>query len=108
MPKNVIEIIQGDTLQKNVLISGVSETQISKVYFSCKKIEIEKELTYDSEIERYVLRIESDETKELEPITTDYDLTIKFTDDDVSTVLYRGILKVLPKVNEVGDLTNGE
>lgn len=99
-----IELVQGDTLNKNVIVRGVSESDIDSIYFTCHELDIEKQLVYDSNIEKWVLKIEAAETKTYKTITTDYDLTIKFTDDDISTVLYRGIFKVLPKVNEVGGL----
>ena len=97
-----IQIIQGDTYQKNVLIENVDLSLIEGVYFSCSKLDITQKLEYDNNIERYVFILTADETKDLTPIYTDYDITIKFTDDKIKTVSYRGGFCVLPKTNEIG------
>lgn len=102
--KYTIEIIQGDTIEKNVVISGVDSADIEKVYFSSEKLQIEKELTYDSENEKWVFKLDPSETKDLPITTTDFDITIKFTNDDVMTCVYRGVIQVLPKINKVGGL----
>ena len=102
--KYTIEIIQGDTIEKNVVISGVDNSDIEKVYFTSEKLNIEKELPFDDVSEKWLLRLESSETKDYEETTTDFDITVKFVDSDILTGIYRGLLKVLPKTNKVGDL----
>ena len=99
-----IQIIQGDSYQKNVLISKVDLALIEGVYFSCSKLNIEKKLDYDRDIERYVFALTSNETKDLPPIYTDYDITVKFNDDKIKTVSYRGSFSVLLKTNKVGGI----
>lgn len=102
--KYTIEIIQGDTIEKNIVISGVNNNDIDKVYLSSSKLQIDKELTYDSENQKWLFKLESNETKNLTITTTDFDITIKFTNDDILTCIYRGLIQVLPKINKVGDL----
>lgn len=94
-------IVQGDTYEQNVYIDGVAPTSINGVFFSCKKLELSKQLTYVDDIKGYVLLLSSQETKDLKPITTDYDITIKLIDDSIKTGLYRGKLIVLEKTNTV-------
>lgn len=101
-----INIIQGDNYQKNVLVEDVDLSYIEGVYFSCSRLNICKKLPYDSDIARYVFSLTADETKAFPPIISDYDITIKFTDEKVSTVSYRGRINVLPKINEVGCMSS--
>lgn len=99
-----IEIIQGDTYQKNVLIENVDLSLIEGVYFSCKELNICQKLEYDNDINRFVFLLTANQTKDLNPIYTDYDITIKFNDSKIKTVSYRGSCSILPKINKVGCL----
>ena len=101
-----ITIIRGDTCQKNVSITGVETSLIDSVYFSCNDLEIDKALTYDNTIGKWIFRLEPNETSLLKKITSDFDITVKFTDDSISTLIYRGTIRVLPKNNKVGELSN--
>lgn len=101
-----IDIIKGDTIEKNIIISGINNEDIEKVYLSSKEINIDKELTYDSNTEKWVFRLESNETKDLKEINTDFDITMKLVSSDVLTLVYRGVIQVYPKINKVGDLDN--
>lgn len=96
-----IVIIQGDTYQKNLIIEGVMLDAIEAVYFSCGKLNLSQEMPYDENINRFVLLLDSDVTKNLKPIVTDYDITVKFFDDKVRTGLHRGKLIVSEKNNPV-------
>jgi len=95
-----IVVIQGDTYQKNVSIEGVFLESIESVYFSCGKLNLEKELYYDESINKFVLLLTSEETKNLKPIVTDFDITVKII-GKVITGLYRGKFIVAEKNNRV-------
>lgn len=97
----MIRIVQGDTYQKNLTIIGVGQSLIEDVFLSCSKLNLCKKLTYNSKYDKYMFRLEPHETSALKPITTDFDITIKFTNSDARTVVYRGNLVVLPKTNIV-------
>ncbi len=97
----IIKIVQGDTYQKNVTIMGIEQSLIEDVFLSCSKLNLCKKLTYNTEYDKYMFRLEPHETSALKTITTDFDITIKFTNSDTRTVVYRGNLVVLPKINAV-------
>lgn len=101
-----IKIIKGDYYQKNVLVENVPLPLIEGVYFSCYKLNICQKLEYDNDIQRFKFVLQPSETKELNDIRTDYDITIKFNDEKIKTASYRGSIVVLPKTNEVGCLNN--
>ena len=96
-----IVIIQGDTYQKNVLIEGVLLDAIEAVYFSCGKLNLSKQLPFDSSLQRFTLILSHEETQALKPIVTDYDITVKLFGDTIRTGLHRGKLIVLDKNNPV-------
>lgn len=96
---NEIKIIQGDTCNVTVRFSNVDISLIKKVYFSCKELEITKELMLVDD--RYVLELSCNETCDLKKTICCYDLTVYFQDESVKTVEYRGRLTVLEKYNKV-------
>ena len=100
--KAKIEIIQGDSYQKNVVIENVQHEFIDSVYISCKGLNICQQLTYSSQRDKYTFFLTRQETTDLPNGTYDYDLTIKFMDDIVKTIPYRESLVILPKLNKVG------
>lgn len=101
-----IIIIQGDTCQRNISVSGIQAGNIQAVYVSCGTLNICKNLPYDSETGKYNFILTPEETALLTPITTNYDITIEFTDQNVKTASYRGPLIVLPKNNKVRCVEN--
>lgn len=97
-----IVIIQGDTYQANVTVEGVEDLSvIENVYFSCSKLNLTKELSFDQDTTTYVLLLSSEETSALKAMTTDFDITVKFFDSKVKTGLYRGKIIVCDKNNPV-------
>lgn len=97
-----IVIIQGDTYQANVTIEGVEDLSVVEhVYFTCSKLDLTRELLFDSETETYVLLLSSEETSALKPITTNFDITVKLVGEKLKTGLYRGALIVCEKNNPV-------
>ena len=93
-----IKVIQGDSYQLNVSVTNASGT-INHIVVSSKKLNIKKILTFDSESNKYIFNLTAEETAEFPVITTDYDLTIFFTDENVQTIAYRAEIVVLPKTN---------
>lgn len=93
-----IKVIQGDSYQLNVSVTNASGT-IDHIVVSSKKLNIKKTLTFDSESNKYIFNLTAEETAEFPVITTDYDLTIFFTDENVQTIAYRAEIVVLPKTN---------
>lgn len=98
-----IKIIQGDTCQCNFKINLADESIIKEVYLSCSKLELVKKLEYDDG--KYIFRLEANETQSLKTTKADYDITIKFLNDEILTGIYRGNIIILPKTNKVGDLS---
>lgn len=93
-------IIQGDNFNSNVLIDGLSDTRIiQKIVFSSKKFNLKEELIEEDD-GTYTLIIPSEKTKNLEVGVGDYDLTVIFFDNSIQTVVYRGKLCILEKVNK--------
>jgi len=93
-----IKVIQGDSYQLNVKVENITSA-IDHVVVSCSKLEIKKELTFDSENNKYIFNLTPEETTNLKTGTFDYDLTIFFADENVQTIAYRSDLVVLPKTN---------
>lgn len=103
-----IMIIQGDTSQINITVEGVPHEAIEKVYFSCSKLDIVKELTYDTDINKYVLLFSSEETSSMNKIITNFDITVKLFDQKIKTGLYQGKITVSEKNNPIGVSMNDE
>lgn len=96
-----IIIIQGDSFQMTVTVEGLSAEVIDSVLFSCEKLNLCKELTI-TEDGAYLLSFESSETKSWETITATYDLTVRFSDSKIKTVIHNSSFKVIEKTNKVG------
>ena len=96
-----IEIIQGDSIQRNIYIDGITPEMIKNVYFSCNKLNITKELEYDTANNCYLLYLSSTETSILRPINTNYDITILYGSNIVTTGVYKGRLIVHEKNNKI-------
>ena len=105
--KAEIRIIQGDSYAKNIIIENVDNSLIVAVYFSSARLNVSKQLDYDSENGKHKLFLTRQETANFEKGVYDYDITIKFERDVVRTIPYRTALTILPKVNKVGVLSNG-
>lgn len=97
----MITIIQGDTLQRYVIVEGAPNEIIENLYFTSEKLGISKELEYDEQSFKYELLIPASETVKFKPMITDFDITVKFFDEKVKTCLYKGKIKVLEKNNKI-------
>lgn len=96
-----ITLIQGDSYTREIEFEGLSLDLIEEVYFTCSKLSICKKLEKDLENNLFRLTINSDETNDLEIGAFDFDLTVKFIDDQTKTIQYRSVILVLEKVNKV-------
>lgn len=96
---NDIFIIQGDTYEANLNIVGIeSISVIEKCVFSCQYFGICKNL--EKSENAFKLHLSPSETEVLKIGKSDYDITLFFTDDNVATVIYGGVIQVLPKKNK--------
>lgn len=96
-----IQIIQGDSYTLEVDFEGIIIDLIDSIYFTCNELSICKQLEKDIENNLFRLSIDKNETKEYSNGVYNYDLTIKFVDNNVKTVQYRSILVILEKNNKV-------
>ena len=97
-----IKIIQGDTYTKQIKFTNVDYSLIEYVYFSCKILNITKKLDKldDGVFQLYFL---SAETKLFPVISGNYDLTVKFVDTKINTIVYNETITILAKSNEVDE-----
>lgn len=94
-------IIKGDTYEKRITLTNIDNNTIEGVYVSSEGLSISQKTTYDNVNSCYVFRLDTTDTNVLETMSTTYDITLKLTNDEVYTLLHKGLVKVLPKVNEV-------
>ena len=95
-----IKIIQGDTYEAKMRCIGIDDLSIiEKIFFSCKDLEVCKEIKYDEEVGSYVLKFTPEETAKMRACVSDFDITVKFVDSNKHTPIYRKKIIVLRKVN---------
>jgi len=99
-------IVQGDSYKAKVKIknadgTAVDRQYISHIYFTSKSLNLQKEITYDTEMQDYILSITPTETASFKPEEHSFDLTIYFTEQSIKTATYEGQILVLEKHNEV-------
>lgn len=97
---NRIELIQGDTYETTLEIEGLEDfSLLEKVTFSSADLDLCKELTFNQADSTYTLLLLPNETDKFKSGIFDYDITIKFTNDNVLTVIYQGEIMVKEKKN---------
>lgn len=101
MKELAIKVVQGDTFNANIKVNNISHENIRAVYFSCQKLGINKELQYNSELDRYILKLTSEETEQHPNFYGEYDITIYFNGDNVKTAVYNASIEILDKFNKV-------
>ena len=94
-----LKLIQGDSFQVNVTLDNVDNLIIDSIIFSCSALGLCKKLEHD--LNKWVFKLTSSETKNFPKFIGDYDLTIKFIDGNTTTVIYRNSIEVLPKTNDI-------
>ena len=98
-----ISIIQGDSYQKNIVITNVDTELIESVVFSCKTLNLTRELTKSLIGNKYELYFTATETLAFSVFNSNYDLTVKFKDSKIKTIVYNSFIEVLPKNNTLSD-----
>lgn len=95
-----IKIIQGDTYEAKLKCTGIEDFSIiDKIFFSCADLSVCKEIKYDEEAGSYVLKFTPEETAKMPACITDFDITVRYTDSNRFTPIYRKRIVVQRKVN---------
>lgn len=99
-----ISVVQGDTLRKYFALldaqgDPLDELAVSAMWFTCAGLIICRKLDYDPAEGGWLLTLTSTETSMLPPVAASYDLTVEFSSGIVSTMVYKGNIKVLKKEN---------
>lgn len=94
-----ITIIQGDSYVKNVTLGGVSIDIVKDIWFSSKALNINKKLSLNNGV--FELKFTPEETSSLQVGNFDYDLTLRFVDENVDTISYQSLIRILEKNNRV-------
>ena len=97
-----IKIIQGDTYTAKMNCIGIDNTLISKMIFSCNKLGICEDILFDKSVNCYVINLTPDKTASLAEGVSDFDITAKYKDGSVRTLVYRNKITVQRKVNTCG------
>ena len=92
-----ISIIQGDSYSKKISFTNIDNSLIKSVYFTCKVLNLKKELVESNGI--YFLDFTKEETENYTPVQGNYDLTVEFTDSKINTIVYNSFIEILPKTN---------
>ena len=95
-------IIQGDSYKVKINFINVDVELIDKMQFSCKDLNFCKEVEFDDVAKDYVINLTPNETATMSECVSDYDITAKFKDGSVKTLVYRKKLIVQKKVNTCG------
>lgn len=98
-----ISIIQGDSYQKSIEITNVDTELIESIVFSCKALNLTRELTKSLIGNKYELYFTATETLAFSVFNSSYDLTVKFKDSKIKTIVYNSFIEVLPKNNTLSD-----
>ena len=96
-----IVIVQGDSYTREIEFEGVTLDFIENVYFTSNKLSLCKTLFKDTENNVFILVIKHEESKNFPIGTFDFDLTVKFMNDNIKTIQYRSIISILEKNNVV-------
>lgn len=99
--KKEINIIQGDSYTKNVIIKNVDHELIETVNITCKALNVDKDLTYDSTTNKYIFNLSPEETSEFKVMLTNYDLTVTLINNRKKTVCYNSVFRVMKKNNVI-------
>lgn len=97
---NRIELIQGDTYETTLEIEGLEDfSLLEKVTFSSADLGLCKELTFNQADNTYTLLLLPNETDKFKSGRFDYDITVKFIDSNVLTIIYQDEILIKPKKN---------
>lgn len=97
-----LTLVKGDSLTVTVEIEGVDPDDVDHIYFSVRDV-VTEEFIYDETSETWIMTIAAADT-----VATaykvgkhSYDVTVYFANNTVNTIIYKGLLTVYAKDNEV-------
>lgn len=102
--ENGITLIAGDILEVYFVLENIDHEQVEEVIFTCADKGIQNVCEYSEEDDGFCLRLDSEETRELECGMATYDLTIRYADGNDFTAVYENALNILPKRNKVSEV----
>jgi hypothetical protein len=97
-----LTLVKGDSLTVTVDIEGVAAADIDHIYFSVRDV-VTEEFVYDQESELWIMTIAAENTSvaAYKVGKHSYDVTVYFANNTVNTIIYKGLLTVFAKDNEV-------
>ena len=97
-----LTLVKGDSLTVTVDIEGVATADISHIYFSVRDI-VTDEFTYDNASSLWVMTIPAASTSGNEYTIGkhSYDITLYLANNNVNTLVYKGLLNIKAKDNVV-------
>lgn len=99
--ENELVIIQGDYYGVEITFENIDYSLIENVAISSKDLNLCKLIDYDDNLGAWLFELTSNETSELVSGHYDYDITIKLTNGEKTTVVYEYGLCVREKKNKV-------
>jgi len=99
-------IIQGDSYKAKIILKNsvgqeIDPESVSSIYFTCHELNIQKQITYDDELEYYKLELQPSETAQFKVGEFSFDITVIFTATSIRTMVYEGNLLILAKHNPI-------
>lgn len=97
-----LTLIKGDSLTVTVEIEGVAAADVDHIYFSVRDI-VTDEFNYDAQSETWILTIPaaSTDNAEYKVGKHSYDVTLYLANNNVNTLIYKGLLNIKAKDNVV-------
>lgn len=97
-----LTLIKGDSLTVTVDIEGVAAADVDHIYFSVRDV-VTEEFIYDATSETWIMTIAAEDTAvaAYKVGKHSYDVTVYFANNTVNTIIYKGLLTVFAKDNEV-------
>lgn len=104
MIKGITEqrITQGKTFPFRLRFKAEDVVKINKIWFTCRALSINKEMSFDSQENIYFFELSWRETQVLQPMNTTFNVTIQFIGEREPRDLANGIpLTVVKNSNPV-------
>lgn len=97
-----LTLVKGDSLTVTVEIDGVAAADIDHVYFSVRDI-VTSEFNYDNNSNLWIMTIPAASTEDAiySVGKRSYDVTLYLANNNVSTLIYKGLLNIKAKDNLV-------
>lgn len=97
-----LTLVKGDSLTVTVDIEGVASADIDHIYFSVRDM-VTDEFQYEEQSEMWILTIPATSTDNAEYKVGkhSYDVTLYLANNNVSTLIYKGLLNIKAKDNVI-------